>query len=450
MTRTAKGAAAQQATVGLGRAWTMIFILSALSIVSFVDRFALGLLVQPLKADLGVSDVQIGLLFGSAFAIFYGAITLPLARLADRGNRVRLIVIAAILWSACTFFSGFATSFLMLVLLRIGLAVGEAALTPSTFSLIGDLLPPNRRTFGGTVYNGFGMAGASGAYIIGSATIGFVYWIQKDGYFVDLRVWQAVFFIIGLPGLVLAAILAAVGREPARSPAAVHVEAASFMDVVRYVKTQGWLYVGLFLGAGFIQLGTNAFLAWTPTYLSRAYGMSIVDAGLTFGFYNLIAFVSGSLIVPLVGVWVGRYRRDGVVLIGAACAILHLIFCVAAVLQSSSSSFLFFTVIGMMLAVGGASNVLVSIHMFTPPRMRATLTAAITICLTTVTLGLAPPLVAALSDYFGSGPDALGVGMGLVAALGGSIALLLFCAARKRVLLYLAMSDDKPAVEASS
>ncbi|HJQ16092.1 MAG TPA: MFS transporter [Allosphingosinicella sp.] len=450
MTRIAKGAAAQGVTVGLGRAWSMILILSALSIVSFLDRFALGLLVQPLKQDLGVSDVQIGLLFGSAFALFYGAITLPLARLADRGNRVRLIVVAAVCWSACTILSGFATSFLMLVLLRVGLAVGEAALTPSTFSLIGDLLPPNRRTFGGTVYNGLGMAGASGAYIIGSATIGLVYWIQKDGYFVDLRVWQAVFIITGLPGLLLAAILVTVGREPARVAAAVHVEAASFRDVLRYVKTQGWLYAGLFLGAGFIQLGTNAFLAWAPTYLSRAYGMPIVDAGLTYGLYNLIAFVTGSLVVPLVGVWVGRYRRDGVVLIGAVCAVLHLVFCVAAVLQSSPSAFLFFTFIGMMLSVGGASNVLVSIHMFTPPRMRATLTAAITICLTTITLGLGPPLAAALSDRFGSGPDALGVGMGLVAALGGSIAILLFCAARKRVLLYLAMSEGRPAVEASS
>lgn len=444
------GVTARQVRMPLGRAWAMIGVLSALFVVSMVDRFALGLLVEPLKRDLGVSDVQLGLLFGSAFAIFYGAITIPLARLADRGNRLQLIFFAVILWSACTILSGFATSFLMLVLLRIGLAVGEAALTPATYSLIGDALPPNRRTIGGAIFNAFGMAGASGAYMIGSAAISFTHAVQHAGHFVDFREWQAVFIIIGLPGLVLALILAAVGREPARTAAAHEVGAATFGDVVRYARSQGWLYPGLFLGAGCTVLGTNGFLAWTPTYLSRAYGMSIIDAGRVFGSYNFITFIAASIIVPFIGAWIGRRRPDGVILVGVACAALSTIFCVTAVLQPSPSLFLVCTFAGLFFAVGGASNAISSIHMFTPSRMRATLTALMLICLTTIALGVAPPLAGLLSSQFGSGKAALGVGLGLVAAFGGSMAVLLLFAARKRVLRYLAASQDEHAINAMS
>lgn len=425
-------------TIRLGRAWAMIIILSTLFVVSMVDRYALGLLVPQLKQDLGLSDVQLGFLFGSAFAIFYGAVTIPLARFADRGSRVRLILFGVFLWSACTILSGFATSFLMLVALRIGLAIGEAALGPATFSLIGDILPPNRRTLGGAIFNSFGMAGASGAYIIGSAAISFTDAVQSEGFLTGLRAWQAMFIIIGLPAVLLGLIFAMVAKEPASAAVADDVEAPSFLDVLGYARSQGWLYAGLFLGAGCMQMGTNGFLAWTPTYLSRAHGMTIVDAGRIYGFYNLAAFVGGSMIIPLLGVWVGRYRRDGIVWVGAACATASSLFCVMAVLQSSPSSFLLCAFLGLFFSVGGASNAVSSLHMFTPSRMRATLTAAMLVCLTAVALGVAPPLVGALSSSFGTGKAALGVGLGLVAALGGLMAILLLFAARKRVLLYLA------------
>ena len=441
---------AERGEVQLLRAWMMLAVLSAMFVVSMVDRFALGLLVEPLKQDLGVSDVQVGFLFGSAFAVFYGIITLPLARWADRGNRVQLILFAVVLWSTCTVLSGFATSFVILIGLRIGLAIGEGALAPSVFSLIGDLLPQNRRTLGAAIFNAFGMAGASGAYIIGSACISFTSALQNDGHFVDLKIWQAVFIIVGLPGLLLALIFAAVGREPARTRTDNDIEAASAGDVLRFVRGHGWLYPGLFLGAGLSLLGTNGFLAWTPTYLSRAFGLSIVEAGQIYGVANLLAFVGGSLIVPLVGIWVGRYRSDGIVLIAVTCAVLSSIFCISAVFQSSPSAFLVCACMGLFCAIGGASNVVSSVHMLTPPRMRATLTAAMLICLTTVALGVAPPLVGALSGQFSTEKNALGVGLGMVSALGGSISILLLFLARKRILQYLPVSQRGPNGIASS
>lgn len=422
--------------IGAARAWVMIIILSMLFVMSTVDRFVLGLLVEPLKQDLGISDVQLGLLFGSAFAIFYGAVTIPMARIADRGHRVRLIVFGVVLWCTCTVLSSMATSFIMLLILRIGLAVGESALVPAGYSIIGDALPPHRRTLGATVFNVFGMAGAAGAYIITSAAISLTYELHSDGFLTGFRVWQAVFILVGLPGLVLAGLLALIGREPARSSAAGEKDAASLIDVLRFARAQGWLYPGLFLGAGCVQLATNAFLAWGPTYLSRAFGLSIVEAGRIYGIYNVGAFVSGSLAVPAFGAWLGRRRHDAVVIIGVTCAVLAGIFCVAAVFQSNPFSFLVCVFVGLFFAMGGAGNMLTMLHFFTPSRMRATLVALSLICLTTIALGVAPPLVGAISTNFATGDAALGLGLGVVAALGTTLSLLFFLAARVRVMTY--------------
>lgn len=438
----------REPTLRPGRAWAMIAVLSALFVISMVDRFALGLLVEPLKRDLAVSDVQLGLLFGSAFAIFYGLITIPLARWADKGNRIKLIISAVVLWSICTILSGFATSFPMLVFLRIGLAVGEAALVPATYSLIADALPPDRRTFGGAIFNSFGMAGASSAYLIGSVAISLVNAAQAAGYLADLREWQAVFIIIGLPGILLVFAFAAFAREPLRASVALDVEMNSFRDVVQFMRSQGWLYPGLFVGAGCLVLGTNGFLAWTPAYLSRAYDLPIVEAGRLFGMYNLVTFVTASVLVPFIGVWCSRYRQDAIVLVGMTCALFSTIFCVAAILQPSRSFFLIYAFAGMFFAVGGASNTISSFHKLTPAPMRATLTSMLLIFLTTVALGLAPPLVGGLSSQFASGKTALGAGLGLVSACGGAASFLLFWAARKKVLLYLAVTNEGATADA--
>ena len=419
------------------RAWGIVGILSLLFVVSMVDRFALGLLVQPLKQDLGVSDVQLGLLFGSAFALFYGVLTIPIARIADRGNRLRLIGGAVILWSGCTVMSGFATSFAMLIALRIGLAIGEAALVPSAYSLIGDLLPRDRRTLGGAIFNTFGMAGASGAYIIGSVAIDASEAMQISKTFADFKVWQLVFFLIGAPGLVLALLLAFVGCEPPRVTTPGETVDSSFKEVIRHVRAHGWLYPGLFIGAGFLQLGTNGFLAWTPTYLSRAFDMPIVEAGRLFGSSNLVAFIAGSLIVPLIGVWLARRRKDAVVVIAVTCSALSAVSCVAATLQTSPYAFLVFAFLGLFMSIGGASTIIASIHMLTPARMRATLTASLLICLTAIALGIAPPFVGAVAERFGTGKGALGVGLATVAAFGAAVSILLLLKARQEVLRYL-------------
>lgn len=424
----------RRVSIGPVRAWVIIGILSILFVVSMVDRFTLGLLVEPLKADLELSDVQVGLLIGPAFAIFYATITLPLARVADRGNRVWLIACGVLLWSASTILSGFTTSFTILIMLRVGLAIGEAALTPATFSLIGDLLPPNRRTFGGAIFNSFGMAGASGAYLIGSGAIAAALALQGKGYFASQATWQTVLILVGCPGLILILFFLLIARDPPRETVSGAISAASFMDVLRYMWTKGWLYPGLYLGAACMQFGINGFLAWVPTYLSRTYGISAIDAGRLFGTYNVFAFILGSFAVPVIGAWMARRRSDGIFLVTVTCSILSAAFFVMSVIQSSPSAFLLCTFLGMIFGVGAASNIVASLHLYSPPQMRATLMAGLLMCYTGIGLGVAPPLVGVLSTQLAGVGNPLGLGLGVVACLGGVVSFFLLFAARRRLI----------------
>jgi MFS family permease len=409
----------------------MVAILSLLYIISFVDRFVLGLLVAPLKADLGVSDLQVGFLFGTAFAIFYAMVGLPVARLADRGNRRRLILAGVVLWSCCTILSGFSSTFAMLVTLRIGLALGEAVLTPATYSLIGDALPRESRGLAASVYNACGMFGASGAYIVGSLAISWVYAIEPSGELGGLKLWQVIFVIVGMPGLLLALCFALVAREPARFPAPSAMDASTLRDVLRYALSNARLYIALFLGAGCLQIMTNAYLAWGPTYLARTFGMSLTEAGRTYGLFNMLALVSGTIIIPFV---TRRLKRpDALPLVSATCGIGGAICCLAAPLQPTSAGFLAMAWGGLFLAGGGGNNVLTSIHSIVPHAMQATMTAILLICMSSLSLAVGPVATVFFANLAGDADNPLAVGLMMVCSLAGLASLFLFMLSRGAV-----------------
>lgn len=430
MTADASGAA-----TGTLRAWSMVAILSVLYIVSFVDRFVLGLLVGPLKADLGVSDVQIGFLFGTAFALFYGIVGIPVARLADRGDRRRLILAGVVLWSCCTILSGFSSTFLALVLLRIGLAVGEAVLTPATYSLIGDALPRDRRGLAASIYNACGMVGASGAYIVAALAIGWIYAMEPSGELGGMKLWQVIFIMVGVPGLVLAALFALVAREPARRAVPGADGVPSLREVMRHATGNARLYFALFLGAGCLQIMTNAYLAWGPTFLSRTFGMPVAEAGRTYGMFNMVALVGGTILVPMA---TRRLKRpDALPLVSAACGVAGGAFCLLAPLQDTPAGFLSLAWAGLFLAGGGGNNVLAAIHAIVPRPMQATMTALLLICMSTLALGVGPLAAAFLAGLADGAGNPLAVGLMGVCALAATVGVALFALARKPVAAHV-------------
>lgn len=386
------------------RAWAMLGVLGLLYILSFIDRFILALLVKPLRADLGLTDVQLGLLFGTFFALFYGVLGLPIARAADRGNRKRLIIAGVVIWSACTTASAFAQDYTTLAILRFGLATGEAALTPAAFSLLTDAFPPHRRMLAGTLFSASGMVGASLSFAIGAGVIGLAdSWAPGAG----IASWRLTFIAVGLPGFLLAALFALIAREPARSGDAA---AVGFGAVLRHLGGNARLYGGLFGGAAAAQMLSYAVVAWSPALLQRSFGLDVKEAGLMLGAANVFSAVGGTLIVPTVlrHLAATRPRAAGAVPFAAVVAGIALV--LLALHLPNVLGFLVVNALGGFLINGAVNAIIVLIQPIAPPAMRATFTALLLICISSIGLGVGPPVAAAIGGWAGlaGGLSALG------------------------------------------
>ena len=185
-----------------GASYTLGFLL-VIYVVNHIDRQVMYILAESVKLDLDLSDGQLGFLMGGGFAIFYAFAGLPIARLADRGDRSLLISIALLIWSAMTVASGMATNFVQLLLARIGVGVGEAGCTPPAHSILSDTYPPERRSFALSVYQ------------LG-VPLGILFGFSAGGILTDELGWRTAFFVVGAPGVILAVIARMTLEEPAR------------------------------------------------------------------------------------------------------------------------------------------------------------------------------------------------------------------------------------------
>lgn len=386
------------------RAWTTLVLLGLLYLMSFVDRFILALLVIPLKEDLGISEVQLGLLFGTAFALFYAVLGLPFARVADRSDRRKLIVAGAFLWSISTIGSGFVNSFALLVVLRIGLAIGEAALTPAAFSMIGDLFPARNRRRAASLYTAFGMFGAGGGYLIGGLVVALTAERMGQGNLGDFRIWQLVFISVGLPSLVLTILFAAVVREPARLVAAGQRAGARIGELTRQYRSQAGIYTSLIIGAGLCQVPAYAMVAWMPFTLQQTFDLAPSDAGYLFGITAIVATVGGTLLLPyLTDKLEGRLDASAAPIVSA----VSMVGAVLAILLSSQMpampAFITLSGLGLLMLTGAANNILVAFQHLVPSQMRATFAALCLLSITLLGLGAGPPLFAAIKAALGQG-----------------------------------------------
>ncbi|WP_084399007.1 spinster family MFS transporter [Henriciella aquimarina] len=264
----------------INRTWILI-VLTLVYTFNHVDRQILITVIEPIKADFGLSDEQIGLLTGFAFAAFYATLGIPVAMWADRGNRRNIIALALTIWSGMTALTGFAQNFIHLFLARMGVGVGESGGTPPATSMIADLYPPQQRAFALGVYTtgiGFGiMVG----YILGA----FVY--AHFG-------WRAAFFAAGIPGLILALLVRFTVTEPIRGFADAREtteEAPGFLETLKFMLSQQ-SYILILLGCLMLCITANAFVAFTSSYLQRTFDVTVADVSLPLGL--LIGGVGGA------------------------------------------------------------------------------------------------------------------------------------------------------------
>ncbi len=409
--------------------WGALAIMAALIVMSMIDRLILALLVKPLKADLGLSDVQLGLLFGTAFAVFYGVMGLPIARIADKHHRVRLITIAVVLWSICTILSGFATTFEELLLLRAGLAIGEAALFPTVHSLIFDMFDVRRRPFAASLITAAAPLGGALAFVAGGGLVDLITGFVGESH-AGFRPWQLVFFSVGAPSLALGMLFFALVREPVRTARQGQPAPAKAFEALAGRKA---MFVLLLLAGGVCQVVPYAYQAWAPTLLTEKYGLSMSQAGLLLGLAGSCGAILGTFAVPLLVVRLydlgKRWALTSVPVVVVLCGTIAFI---AAPLQSDIALMLVAYFMGSFAMLGTNATVFVALQRLAPDHLRATLVAAGLLVSSSLGLGLGPIGVAYVANSV-VGEPRFDLALSAIAALMGVVALAFFALAGRSI-----------------
>jgi MFS family permease len=290
--------AAQRDNVAVAGTQTMLWTLLVVYILNFLDRQIVAILAEPMKLEFGLSDTQLGLLAGPAFAVFYAVLGVPIARYADKAstNRVWLISVSLAVWSAMTAVCGLAQNFLQLALARVGVGVGEAGCTPAAHSLIADSVPPEKRSSAIAFYGlGIPIGGLLGLIIGGIVN--------------DLYGWRAAFMIVGAPGVILAFVLPKIIRDPRRSAEAIATAsqqppagpALSVGEAAREIfASKAYLYI--FIAASFTAFLSYGKGLWTISLFIRSHGFSTTEAGISMA---VALGLSG-----IIGTWLGGKMAD--------------------------------------------------------------------------------------------------------------------------------------------
>lgn len=281
-----------------GKAMYALLALLLAYILSFIDRNVMAVLIGPIRADFAISDFQYSLLHGFAFSMFYIFLGLPIARLADRGSRKWVVTAGVFVWSLMTCLCGLTRSFGGLFLARIGVGVGEAALSPPAYSLLSDYFDRRSLPRAMAVYTLGITVGGGLAYIIGGSV--YEYFSTHGSltlpFFGELRPWQTTFVIVGLPGFVLVLLLAAMAEPPRRGAGPAAGDSYSVGEVAGHLKKHWQAYGSLIMGVSLLAVLGYGTMAWYPEFLVRSHGMDRAAAGAQFGLIFIIAGSAGTLL----------------------------------------------------------------------------------------------------------------------------------------------------------
>lgn len=393
--------------------WYVVVLMMLFYVLSFMDRQIIAVLLEPIKQELLLTDVQISLLGGLSFVLFYAVAGIFIGRLADSMHRPFLIGLGVFLWSFTTAFCGFASQFWHLLILRMGVGLGESALLPSTLSLISDYFPRRRLAIATSVFLlgapiGIGLAFAGGGYLYGVALelTALSEW-ETVPFFGELSAWKLVLFFLGATGMLMTALLVTV-KEPRRksqrrsgkAKIAIDQEAAS-LDVVKAYFWEHWKIIGgLFLGMSFISLSSYSQGFWDITFLSRTYGWDPASGSMWYGAVQM----SGGII----GVLCGGYFADKMgergikgasfimIVVGAAVALICGLIYPLMPNANSSMVMMIPTILGNTIPYGCAAA---TIQMIFPSNMRGLAAGIYFFMSNAIGIGIGPTAVAFLTDY---------------------------------------------------
>lgn len=400
--------------------WYAVLILAVAYIFSYMDRQLLTLLIEPIRSDLGITDTQVSLLAGFAFAICYSIAALPLGRLSDISTRRNLIAAGIAAWSVMTVSCGISRSFPQLFVSRMGVGIGEAALPPAAYSLIADYFPAEKLALALGVFVIGAPLGGGLALVAGAAVVDFVSRMPElslGG--AVMYAWQVAFVAVGSAGF-LVALLALTIKEPPRMQlgAGQVSQGYSVAEIVAFLRRHARLFVPLLLGLSFGNIFNYGMLAWLPTLLMRSHGWTLAQAGWSVGMLFLIFGCAG----PPIGGWIVQaLTRRGyhdaclrTILIGFAVLIPAAVLMPLATSPAVALALMAVIVFGIFLTAGVFPTL---IQIITPNRMRGQVSALSLFVVNLAGLGLGPTAYALVTDYVFRADERLGYSLLSVSVL---------------------------------
>ncbi|WP_292969112.1 MFS transporter [Novosphingobium sp.] len=367
----------------------MLLVLLVVYIFNFLDRQIVNILAEPIGRDLKLSDTQLGLMTGLAFALFYTVLGLPIARYADRPttDRGRLIAAALTIWSGMTALCGLAQNYVQLLMARIGVGVGEAGCTPAAHSLIADRVPPDRRP------------GAMAFYALG-IPVGSLLGMMIGGYLADTLGWRKAFTLVGLPGIVMAVIVLLLVKDKGRAkagPVSTQGGVGMFSALGQLLRSPAYLL--LLAGASASSFLSYGKATWTTIFFQRSYGMSPGEVGFTFGLWGGLAGALGTWLGGWLADRYGRHDRRHIVTAPAIGMALAVPIAIAAYQSTDWRISLLLLMIPSVLNSLYYGPVYSSAQGLVPLHQRATSSALLLFGQNLIGLGLGPLFFGMLSDW---------------------------------------------------
>jgi MFS family permease len=396
-------------------AWYGLGCLLLCYFMFFVDRNILTLLVAPVRHDLGINNTEMGILNGYAFSVLNGLFIIPFGWYCDRKNRRNVLIFGITLWALSTIASGFTTTFTQLVLTRMGLGLGEAALSPAAFSLISDYFPKSRRGTAVGIYGIGGFGGIGLSYLIGGAVLASFRGVDTVTLPIvgQTPVWHAAFIVVGLITIGLAILMTTI-HEPPRlaSVAKAATDEQPFFTHLKQHSGAFALVMGGYICLGILAIG---WFAWLPSYFIRVFHMVPIQAGIQVGWTTTIAGVTGAVVGGYIADWMMRRGvRGGKV---PTLIIMYLAWIPCALgmyFARSPGTALFWTFVFTFAdGIGFMQYANVMQEMF-PASMRARSIAAWGVTSTILTYGIGPAMFGASLDLVFHGDQGLQSALGLV------------------------------------
>jgi len=407
-------------------AWVGLGILLVLAFVAFLDRQVISLMVGMIKADLLITDSDIGILQGAAFGLVYPLFGIPLGYAADRYSRRWVIFWGIVLWSLAAMGSGLAGTFSTLLAARIGVGIGEAALGPAAVSLLGDIFPRHRLATVMSIYASGSLLGAAGALVIGGAVI---HWASGGLAFPvvgHLAAWQVAFVVTGFPALAVALFVFLI-PEPKRAAAIKGAKpTVAWSDVFQFVR-RNWHFLACYtLGYACLLITTWGSLAWLPAILERQYGWSVLEVGASLGLFTVLTGLPGQLSNGvIVDRMFARGRSDAHLRYYAFASVLAAICGVIAPFAATAVLYLAITApLKFVMNYGGVQQA--TLQIVTPAPLRGRVFALVTVASAVLGSTFGPSIVAFFTDVVFHDDAKVGYSLALTNGIFMPLAAVLF------------------------